>query len=110
MIKMVLLYFGDIEPFLLRNEDIGPSTRPKLLSFFTDMHKRAILQLELAATVDWGEPFVKSSYFLEGDGPLCIDCYEAISAAVHTAHMPNVRAIVHNNCLVHHRQTHVMSS
>ena len=110
MIKMVLLYFGDIEPFLLRNEDIGPSTRPKLLSFFTDMHKRAILQLELAATVDWGEPFVKASYFLEGDGPLCIDCYEAISAAVHTAHMPNVRAIVHNNCLVHHRQTHVMSS
>ena len=28
------------------------------------------LKLELAATIDVGEHFVKATYFLEGDGPL----------------------------------------
>ena len=95
---MVMLYFGDIKPFLLENDDIGPATRPKLLSFFSDsnLQKQALLQLQIAATVDWGEPFVKACYFLEGDGPLALECYEAIekvSAAIRTAHTPNVQAI-----------------
>lgn len=96
VVKMVMLYFGDIKPFLLENDDIGPATRPKLLSFFSDQQKLALLQLEIAATVDWGEPFVKACYFLEGDGPLALECYEAIekvSAAIRTAHTPNVQAI-----------------
>ena len=54
MIKTVMLKFGDIEPFLRENTDIGPTTRPKLLSFFDDLQKQAFLQLELAATVDLG--------------------------------------------------------
>ena len=96
VVKMVMLYFGDIQPFLIQNDDIGPATRPKLLSFFADQQKLALLQLEIAATVDWGEPFVKACYFLEGDGPLALECYEAItkvSAAVHIAHTPNIQAI-----------------
>ena len=34
--------------------------------------------LSSSLTVDWGEPFVKATYFLEGDGPLALECYEAI--------------------------------
>ena len=56
------------------------------------------LQLEMAATVDWGEPFVKACYTLEGDGPLALECHEVIekvSASIHTAYTPNVHAIAH---------------
>ena len=38
------------------------------------------LKLELAATIDVGEHFVKATYFLEGDGPLVVACYEKLSA------------------------------
>ena len=93
VVKIVMLYFGDIEPFLVQNDDIGPATRPKLLAFFSDLQKQALLQLEIAATVDWGEPFVKACYFLEGDGPLTVDCYEKVSASIRSAHIPNVHAI-----------------
>ena len=61
MVKMVMCYFGDIEPFLLRNDVIGPTLTPKLLSFFANQQKKGLLHLEIAATVDWGEPFVKRS-------------------------------------------------
>ena len=36
VIKQVMPSFGDIEPLLLENEDIGPSLWPKLLAFITD--------------------------------------------------------------------------
>ena len=96
VVKMLMLYFGDIEPFLQQNDDIGPSVRPKLLSFFTDAQRKANLQLEIAMTVDWGEPFVKACYFLEGDGPLALECYESItkvSATIQVGHTPNVQAV-----------------
>ena len=49
----------------------------------------------MAATIDWGEAFVKARYHIEGDGPLALDCYDVagISAFVNTAHPPNVRAV-----------------
>ena len=98
MVKMVMLHFQDIEPFLRSNDDISPATRPKLLSFYDDQQKRGLLQLEIAATVDYGEPFVKATYFLEGDGPLALECYEVIqkvSETLRTGHIPNVQAVVH---------------
>ena len=95
VIKQVMLYFGDIEPFLLENEDIGPALRPKLLAFFQEPQTKSKLQVEMAATVDWGEPFVKACYHLEGDGPLALGCFETIDqviASVATENIPNVRA------------------
>ena len=59
----------DIAPILDENEDIGPALRPKLLEVLRNPQKCAYLHIELAAVVDWGEPFVKACYFLEGDGP-----------------------------------------
>ena len=57
-----MVYFGDIEPFLEENEDIGTSLCPKLLAFFHTPQTKSKLQIEMAATVDWGEPFVKACY------------------------------------------------
>ena len=96
VVKMVMSYFGNIEPFLCRNDDTGPTLRPKLLPFSADQQKPGLLQLEIAATVDLGEPFVKACYFLEGDGPLAFECYEAIervSASLCVGNTPNVHAI-----------------
>lgn len=54
------------------------------------------MQLELAATVDAGEQFVKATYRLEGDGPLALECYEVVAtvqAAIHSNYYPNVTAL-----------------
>ena len=83
VMKAMMLSFGDIHPFLDKNPDIGITIRPKLLS---DEQKRAALQIE----------FVNACYFLEGDSPLALHCFEAIEkvyAAMRTAHTPNVSAI-----------------
>ena len=51
---------------------------------------------ELAITIDLGEHFVKAMYFLEGDGPLVLSCYEKLSAVAQVCqalHFQNVRVI-----------------
>ena len=43
-------------------------------------------------------PFVKATYSLDGDGPLALTCYEAISAlnaAARQAYYPNLQAVAH---------------
>ena len=40
--------------------------------------KRAFLEIELAAVVDWGRPFVTATYSLEGDGPLIVSGYDIV--------------------------------
>ena len=42
----------------LRNNDVGPAIRPKLLEILADTQKRNLLRTELAAVVDLGEHFV----------------------------------------------------
>ena len=96
VMKQMLLYFSDIAPFLNENDEIGSDLQPKLLDVLNDVHKCASLHIELAGVVDWGEPFVKACYYLEGDGPLAVECYEAIEriqAGLHTKHIHNVRAV-----------------
>ena len=54
------------------------------------------LMIELAVTVDAGEPFVKACYTLEGDGPLALSCYEVVSnvsASIQVKHWPNTHAL-----------------
>lgn len=92
----VTQYLGDIEPFLNENTDISLATRAKLLSFFSDPNKKVLLQIELAAVIDFGEPFVRATYRLEGDGALVFQCYEVIDtvrASIQAANMPNLLAI-----------------
>uniref|UniRef100_A0A1X7TZC1 Uncharacterized protein n=1 Tax=Amphimedon queenslandica TaxID=400682 RepID=A0A1X7TZC1_AMPQE len=61
ILHQAFLLFGDTEPFIKNNPDIGSATK-----------------LELAALVDWGKPFVTTTYDLEGDGPLAFMCYDKI--------------------------------
>ena len=93
--KQLMVQFGDLEEFLKGN-DVSPATRTKLLSFFSDSSKKANLQIELAAIIDYGEPFVKATHKLEGDRPLVLECYEAVETvtnSVELAHAPNVEAV-----------------
>ena len=88
--------FGDLEPFLDSNADISPATRGKLLSMLKDPQQKPYLMVELAVTIDAAMPFVKATYNLEGDGPLALTCYEALSAlnaAARQAHYPNLEAV-----------------
>ena len=96
VLHQLLQQFGDVQPFLERNIDIGAATRPKLLEILTDQRKYNLLRIELAVTIDLGEHFVKLTYRLEGNGPLVLECYEVITtlkAVIRTVHYPNVRAI-----------------
>lgn len=96
VIEQVAVQFGDVLPFL-RKEGLGSATTTaKLIQFFTDPQKKALLEVEIAATIDWGKPFVTATYSLEGDGPLALHCYEkieTIKAAIRTAHTPNLDAV-----------------
>ena len=52
--------------------------------------------MELAATVDCMEPFVKATYNLEGDGFLALEVYECLSAlyiSIRSKHNPNVTTV-----------------
>ena len=52
--------------------------------------------IELAVTIDAGEPSVKACYTLEGDGPLALSCYEVFStvrASLQVKHWANTRAL-----------------
>ena len=52
--------FGDVEPFLVENDDLGPKTRTQMLSIFQDPTKKASLMVEMAAVVDADREFVKT--------------------------------------------------
>ena len=94
VIKQMHDVFGDIAPFL-EEESLAP-THSRLLDILNDPSKCRKLQIELAVVVDAGEPFVKSTYRLEGDGPLVLAAYEEISslrAAISTAFYPNTDAV-----------------
>ena len=76
--------------------DLAPATRRKLLGIISDPQKYTDLKIELAATIDVGEPFVKATYSLEGDGPLVLQCYEVVSSvntSIESAHYPNLNAV-----------------
>ena len=68
--------------------------------------------IELAAVIDIGQQFVKSTYNLEGDGTLVTKCYQEIKkirAAIQTRYHPNVEAVARSlslgNTVVHQQWT-----
>ena len=94
--KQVLELWGDVLTFLsqILSAKVSPKSCEKLqLLLLTNSNN---LQIELAAVVDAGEPFVKATYKLEGDGPLALECYEilgVVKAAIQVNHLPNTTAI-----------------
>ena len=92
----VVQQFGDVHSFLQEQTELAPATRSKLLKIMADPQKNTRLQIELAAVIDAGEPFVKATYNLEGDGPLALNCYEVLStlaAGIRVQHYPNLEAV-----------------
>ena len=69
--------FGDIPDFL-DTADLPLVTRKKLIDICGQPQQQALLKIELAATVDAIEPFVKATYNLEGDGPLALQAYHKL--------------------------------
>lgn len=95
IMKELMELFGDVETFL-GQYDQAPATRQKLLQFFQDQQKK---EIELAVVVDAGMPFVTSTYKLEGDGSLALQCYEVISSLTAAVNMPqpcyrNLQAVI----------------
>lgn len=88
--------FGDVERFVT-TADLSPATKMKLQSIINNPTHKSQLIIELAITVDAVEPFVKATYFLEGDGPLVFDCYETVfglTLFIITAYYPNTNAVI----------------
>ena len=93
--------FGDIEGFL-RNNELAPVMKEKLLNLYSHPQKCVLLKTELAAVIDAGRPLVHATYVLEGDGPLLLSCYEEISkvsASFSSAYYPNVNAVARQTAL-----------
>ena len=93
VINQLMELFGDVEPFLVENDDLGPKTRTQMLSILQDPTKKASLMVEMAAVVDAG----RMCYNVEGDGPLVLECYKRIQAAfasIHVRHYPNTDAVI----------------
>ena len=85
----LLFQFGDVLLFVERS-DLSTTSKRKLLGILQDAPKSALLKIELAAVIDYGEPFVKETYNLEGDGPLVFTFYEEVSTIVNAIHIENI--------------------
>lgn len=102
VMRQLMELFADVQPFLEAHTEISPATRGKLLSMLQDDEEKKYLIVDLAATIDAATQFVKATHNLEGDGPLALTCYEAISAlnvAARQAYYPNLEAVAHNVAL-----------
>ena len=67
------------------------------MSHFTDTQKRAVLEIELAAVIDWEKPFVTATYSLEGYGPLIVSGYdivETIKSTICVSDTSNVHGVI----------------
>ena len=96
VMKQLMELFGDVQPFLEENASISPATRTKLLGMLLNQQEKAYLMVELAVTIDAALPFVRATYLLEGDGPLALSFYEAISSlnsAARQANYSNLSAV-----------------
>ena len=98
VMKQVLEYFGDVEPFLRENENdhLASATTGQLLGIFNDASDAKELELELAALIDGGSHFVTATYYLEGDGPLIFSCYERLASVSHSVEVdtyPNLEGV-----------------
>ena len=76
VIKQVHALFRQL-PTFLNQDDLPEKTKKKLRDIVFDQQQFSHLKVELAATVDAMEPFVKVTYNLEGNGAVALQtCQE----------------------------------
>ncbi len=56
----------------------APVTTYKLGAILNDANNKCMLEIELAAVVDAGEPLVNATNVLEGNGELDFDCQKVL--------------------------------
>ena len=99
VLEQLLKYLGDVQPFLEECES-KPNACRRLLSILqneTAPDSCDMLRMELAATVDFGEPFVRKTYIIEGDGMLSVNAYthlQEVATAAQDAVYSNFEALV----------------
>ena len=96
--QQLMVQFGDVERCMEEAKDakVCPQILLQLQEILSNPQQHMLLKLDLAATIDVGKHFVKTTYFLEGDGPLIFSRYEKLSAVdqgCQAPHYPNVHAI-----------------
>ena len=80
----------------LHGSGLPVTTTGKLLEILEVQPKCRKLKMELSIMVDAMEPFVKTTYVLEGDGPLALIVYEEIRklySHISLEYYPNVAAL-----------------
>ena len=70
-----------------------------------DSQKLVTLKIELAAIVDWGEPFIKATYNLKGDGPLAFTCFAEHNIAASRMHYRGTGYVLHSFLLEYQSST-----
>lgn len=96
VIQQITQMFPDVHGFIASQRELAPATVQKLLAMLENHQIRSAVQLEMAAVVDAGEIFVRSTYNLEGDGPLALVAYQvikAVQASVEMAIFPQLTAL-----------------
>ena len=83
----MLLMFGDVELFVENNLDLGQATRSRMLAILQNQQKKAAPMVEMAILIDVGKIFVQTTYNLEGDSPLILDCFEKLEAVSRSIQM-----------------------
>ena len=87
--KQIMEGFPDVKSFIQASEGISPATIRKLREILTDTVKKVQLKMELAVVIDAGEPFVKGTYNLEGDGAMVLTTYEELVTIKNFIEVPN---------------------
>ena len=96
VIDQILTAFGDVQTFIMSNDDLPPASSGKLREILNDPAKLRKLKVEFAIMVDAMRLFVNATYKLEGDSALSLIVYEQLSilyASISTRHYPNVVAV-----------------
>ena len=94
----LFLLYPHVTAYISANEDVALATTTKLLNIIAN--NEAQLKIEIAATVDVGEAFVKEIYSLKSDGPLAVVAYDYIielQNRTRLLHMPNVMRIANED-------------
>ena len=62
--------WGYVEAFLRNNPEVAPKSHEEIQCLLVTQSEE--LQIELPVNIDAGEPFVKATYSLKGDGHLTL--------------------------------------
>ena len=79
VIKQMHDAFGDVCTFI-SNPELPATTTAKMKDILNNPANSRKLKIELAVTVDSMDPFVRATYYLEGDGPLSLSAYECVQS------------------------------